>query len=156
TGDVVRALGSGGCLVLGEPGVQLSARELAGVLAAERVQALECAPRYADALVEHLAATGVVLADLRLLIVTTDGWRPSAAARARAGLGAGVRVRAAYGVTEAAIDSTWTDTTCLAAGADGPVPVGRPLPGTRVHVLDARLGLVPAGVAGELYIGGPQ
>jgi acyl carrier protein len=39
---------------------------------------------------------------------------------------------------------------------DGPrgVPIGVPAPGVRVHVLDARLGMVPEGVAGELFIGG--
>ncbi|MFD9459058.1 phosphopantetheine-binding protein, partial [Streptomyces sp. NPDC059985] len=33
-------------------------------------------------------------------------------------------------------------------------PLGRPLPGVRLHVLDERGGLLPAGSEGELYIGG--
>ncbi|MFJ9770754.1 amino acid adenylation domain-containing protein [Kitasatospora sp. NPDC101157] len=35
------------------------------------------------------------------------------------------------------------------------LPVGRPLPGKRVYVLDERLRPAPAGVAGELYMAGP-
>ncbi|MFF0526743.1 AMP-binding protein, partial [Actinomadura nitritigenes] len=103
TGDVVRALGSGGVLVLGDPGVVLSVRDWAGLLAAERVGALECAPRYADQLADLVGEAGVRLPGLRLLVVTTDVWRVSGVARARAALGDGVRILTAYGVTEATI-----------------------------------------------------
>jgi amino acid adenylation domain-containing protein len=60
-----------------------------------------------------------------------------------------------YGLTEV----TCTSTTALlgpAAGRREPfaAPIGRPLRNTRAYVLDPRLQPVPAGVAGELYLGG--
>ncbi|KAF1033216.1 MAG: Linear gramicidin synthase subunit D [Pseudomonas sp.] len=56
-----------------------------------------------------------------------------------------------YGPTEAAIDVThWT---CIDEGADS-VPIGRPIANLVTYVLDAQLNPVPAGVCGELYLGG--
>ncbi|MFF0524662.1 non-ribosomal peptide synthase/polyketide synthase [Actinomadura nitritigenes] len=74
-------------------------------------------------------------------------------ARARAALGDGVRILTAYGVTEATIDSTYSPLEGLAE-MDGPVPVGGPLPGARVYVLDRYMGPVAVGVTGEVFIGG--
>ncbi|MFI5589783.1 amino acid adenylation domain-containing protein [Amycolatopsis sp. NPDC051758] len=58
-----------------------------------------------------------------------------------------------YGPTEATVG-------CVAHRLDGPVagpvPIGRPIPGTRVHVLDDRLRPVPPGVAGQLHLAGAQ
>src|SRR3954451_7888790 len=107
TGDVVRSLCSGGALVLADVGLQLSVPEWAETLTAYDVNAFECAPRYADQLVEHLAEAGAQPAGLRLLVATTDVWRRESAVRARAVLGPQVRVLTAYGVTEATIDSTY-------------------------------------------------
>ncbi|SAK97174.1 amino acid adenylation domain-containing protein [Caballeronia pedi] len=62
-----------------------------------------------------------------------------------------------YGPSEATVTATSFDCApCLVAGADVParIPIGTPLDGRRVAVLDALLAPVPAGVAGELYVGG--
>ena len=56
-----------------------------------------------------------------------------------------------YGPTEATIVSTYHQ---VEVGDDGPVPIGRPLPGVPVYVLDEWMHLVPPGVPGELYVGG--
>jgi amino acid adenylation domain-containing protein len=53
-----------------------------------------------------------------------------------------------YGPTETTI---WS--SCGRVGS-GPIDIGRPIAGTEMHVLDTADRLVPAGVAGELNIGG--
>ncbi|MFD8723681.1 amino acid adenylation domain-containing protein [Streptomyces sp. NPDC059629] len=63
----------------------------------------------------------------------------------------GLRVCFGYGPTEATLYSTaHYDPRPL----DRPCPIGRPLPGTRCYVLDARLQPVPPGVVGEVHLGG--
>ncbi|MFC4047984.1 AMP-binding protein, partial [Dactylosporangium siamense] len=62
-----------------------------------------------------------------------------------------VRLVNAYGPTEV--------TVCASAGVVGVgevwPPIGRPLAGCRVYVLDAAMREVPVGVSGELFVGGP-
>ncbi|MFI5606844.1 non-ribosomal peptide synthase/polyketide synthase [Amycolatopsis sp. NPDC051903] len=82
-----------------------------------------------------------------VLIVGTETVPPELIARWAKDL----RVVAAYGLTEATVNSTlWP------AEADwtGPIPIGRPDPNTRCYVLDTALNPVPPGVEGELYVGG--
>ncbi|MGP2442284.1 amino acid adenylation domain-containing protein [Streptomyces sp. JW3] len=65
----------------------------------------------------------------------------------------GVELHNLYGPTEAAVDVTYH--ACDPAGS-GPVPIGRPVWNTRLHVLDAALQPCPPGVPGELYLAGVQ
>jgi amino acid adenylation domain-containing protein len=56
-----------------------------------------------------------------------------------------------YGPTE---NTTFTTVHRVDRRHDGPIPIGRPIRGTTVLVLDDEGGPVPPGVVGELYAGG--
>ncbi|NPU92069.1 MAG: amino acid adenylation domain-containing protein [Gammaproteobacteria bacterium] len=58
-----------------------------------------------------------------------------------------------YGPTEAAVWSTVAE--CQRAPRASQVSIGRPIPYSRVHLLNGRLEPVARGLKGELYIGGP-
>ena len=65
----------------------------------------------------------------------------------------GLRLINGYGPTET---TTFACCHVMTASADVPdrVPIGRPVRGAALHVLDTALRAVPAGVPGELFIGG--
>ncbi|MFW6638560.1 amino acid adenylation domain-containing protein [Nocardiopsis algeriensis] len=62
-----------------------------------------------------------------------------------------VRLVHGYGPAEAMI---FTNARTLSSVTEGRVPVGGPLAGKRVHVLDERLRPLPVGVVGEVYAAG--
>ncbi|MDT0303830.1 non-ribosomal peptide synthetase [Streptomonospora wellingtoniae] len=57
-----------------------------------------------------------------------------------------------YGPTEATVNATLGE--CRPDAVGDRVPIGRPDPGVRAYVLDSMLRQLPAGVPGELYLGG--
>ncbi|MCA7013924.1 amino acid adenylation domain-containing protein [Dickeya dadantii] len=59
-----------------------------------------------------------------------------------------------YGPTEATVGCCIHTFAAGETGADGAVPIGRPIANTRLYLLDAQRQLVPFGAPGELYIGG--
>ncbi|WFE60245.1 non-ribosomal peptide synthetase [Micromonospora sp. WMMD712] len=67
----------------------------------------------------------------------------------------GRRMVNAYGPTETTVCATISaDLRADRVGAGAAVPIGRPVRNCQVYVLDDSLRLVPAGVAGELYVSG--
>ena len=60
----------------------------------------------------------------------------------------------AYGPTEATVNCVEWRLGPGEVTPVGAVPIGGPLPNTRVFVLDGGLRPVPVGVAGELYVAG--
>jgi acyl-coenzyme A synthetase/AMP-(fatty) acid ligase len=65
----------------------------------------------------------------------------------------GLVITNGYGPTENTLFTT-THTVRDRAEIDGPLPIGRPVAGTRVFILDRNARLVPPGAVGELYTSG--
>jgi len=90
---------------------------------------------------------------LRRVIAGGEEMRAGSVGQWHRGPLAGVPLLNAYGPTEAVISATLHE-----VGADdetGGVPIGRPLPGRAARVLGRRGSRQPAGVPGELALGGP-
>ncbi|MBX7222441.1 MAG: amino acid adenylation domain-containing protein [Blastocatellia bacterium] len=151
-GDVVRALGSGGALVLCPADVRLDPPLLVELMETQGVTCGEMVPALMRPLVRYLKHTKRKLA-LRWLAIGSDRWTRTEALTLQEHF-PGTRIINSYGVTEATIDSTFYDLPKAGTDQPGDVPMGRPFPGTTVLVLDGTGNPAPVGVPGELWIGG--
>lgn len=155
TGDLARAMGSGGRLVFCHKETMLEPAELAARLRNERIDAAEFVPVVLRNLIQHLHESGQKLDFMRLVAVGSDAWYVEDHERALATLGPGVRLVNSYGLTETTIDSTYFEGDSQSLPPTGIVPIGKAFPNVTLYVLDPWQRPVPEGVAGELYIGGP-
>ncbi|MFH9004311.1 amino acid adenylation domain-containing protein [Streptomyces afghaniensis] len=101
-----------------------------------------------DERLRSLSLRAVVLAGEQLHVPALAPWT------SRQGLGRTALINM-YGPTEAAVYSTYHRLTRKDLKPGAPGSIGRPLSDTRIHLVDARGNLVPAGVPGELQIAGP-
>ncbi|MFE7296373.1 amino acid adenylation domain-containing protein [Streptomyces sp. NPDC057579] len=137
------ALLSGGALVVVDQERILPGAPLAEVLSAHRVTQVTLPPGALSAL-----TPGTLPEDLTLIVAGEAC--PPAVARAWS---AHHRMINAYGPTESTVCASMSRPLTPDTVGDT-VPVGRPLSGVRVSVLDDRLRPVPAGVPGEVYLSG--
>jgi amino acid adenylation domain-containing protein len=154
SGDLVRALCSGGKLVLCPMETLLTPEKLYNLMRGEKVDCAEFVPAVLRTLVQYLEETGQRLDFMRLLIAGSDSWYVGEYRSIQRLCGPNTRLINSYGVAEATIDSSYFETCQLNLSADRLVPIGRPFANTQVYILDRNLQLVPIGVPGELYLGG--
>ncbi|HEX8336347.1 MAG TPA: amino acid adenylation domain-containing protein, partial [Pyrinomonadaceae bacterium] len=150
-------LSSGAALVVHRNPAEMTAHEFLSACREQGVSVLHFPAAYWHQLTNELAALGQSL-PARVRMCLTGGESPSAERLAKwFELSApGSKHINAYGPTEAVITSTVYKTSAAAAetGEAARLPMGRPIQGTRVYILDSELQPVPVGVTGELYIGG--
>jgi amino acid adenylation domain-containing protein len=141
---------TGGSLHVIDNETAMDASALSAYAAANPIDVIKITPTHLQAL---LAADERFL-PRRWLVVGGEALSWQLAARI-ASAGVGCRLLNHYGPTETTIGCcTFEVRPEDSAPTAATVPIGRPLPGARAYVLDARLEPVPAGVAGELCVGG--
>ncbi|MCE6997188.1 amino acid adenylation domain-containing protein [Saccharothrix sp. S26] len=154
TGDLVRALCSGGTLVLVPRDLLFDTARLYDTMVTEGVDSAEFVPAIVRGLMGHCERTGARLDFMRLLVVGSDVWKVEEYRRLKGLCGPDTRVVNSYGLTEATIDSAFFEGPVDDLEPGRVVPIGRPLPNSALYLLDERGEPVPQGVVGELWIGG--
>ncbi|MFJ5838257.1 amino acid adenylation domain-containing protein [Streptomyces shenzhenensis] len=156
-GETLRALGTGGRIVVCPHETLLDPAELYALFRAEQVNVAELVPTVLRGLLgyaERAPGAPGPLPDLRLLAVGAEKWYVHEYRRALALVGPGGRVVNSYGVTEATVDNAYFEGDVDAEPAQAALPIGRPYPGNHLYVLDSHGTPLPFGVPGELWIGG--
>ena len=144
----------GATLVLAPPGVHRDREALAALVEAEGITVLHFVPAMLE---DFLQADDLErrCASLRHVVCSGEALSGPLQQQLLQRL-PGVQLHNLYGPTEAAVDVTaWRCTADTAdAPAPAPPPIGRPIAGIRIRLLDADGLPVPVGVPGRLHIGG--
>lgn len=143
-------LTTGGALVLPQSGEERDLQRLGTLVHQHAVSHLLSVPSLYGLLLDHVPTDQ--LASLRTVIVAGEACSSALPSQHDERLPA-TDLYNEYGPTETTV---WV--TVHAVQSESPyasVPIGRPIPGACAYVLDHHQRLVPRGVPGELYVGGP-
>ncbi len=141
---------TGARLVLARPGGHQDPATLTRLIARQGITVLHFVPSMFELFLQE---TGLEesCATLRQIICSGEVLSPGLQETCMARLPR-AELHNLYGPTEASIDVTsWR---CGRTGGRDVVPIGRPIANMQVYVLDRRMGPVPVGLPGDLYLGG--
>ncbi|MTD22460.1 amino acid adenylation domain-containing protein, partial [Pseudomonas sp. CCM 7891] len=142
-------LTSGGTLCIPDAETARDPEAIARFITEQTITSLLCVPSLGRLVLASLAAkdghTG-----LQEMIVAGEAC-PSLLVQECAGFKPAIALYNEYGPTEATV---WATVHRCTTDEQGSVPIGRPIPNTRLYLLDPQGLPVPLGVPGELYVGG--
>ncbi|GLI01847.1 non-ribosomal peptide synthetase/MFS transporter [Phytohabitans aurantiacus] len=148
------ALTTGGTVHLVDREVATDPEAFAGYLAAHPVDAMKLVPSHLELLAAHGDLAALLPRELLILAGEPCPWELiERVERARPDLA----IQVHYGPTETTVSVLGCDVSEIPAERrHGIVPIGRPFPNVDCRVTDQAGRPVPAGVPGELRIGGPS
>lgn len=150
--EIFSALLSGATLSVVPEAMRLDAREVLGFLEARQISSAYIPPFFLKELADRCRELDAQIA-LRRMLVGVEPISLALLAEIRKSL-PGLTLINGYGPTEATICCTLYEVS--EAGAPGETaPIGGPVRGTRILLLDGELEPVARGVIGEVYVGGP-
>jgi acyl-coenzyme A synthetase/AMP-(fatty) acid ligase len=149
--QLVGALVVGGRTLLVDQEVILDVERFVDTVEQGEVAVFQVVPSYLDAVVAYLEGRPRDLPSLRSVSATGEALKQELVRRWFDVL-PDVKLVNAYGLTETSDDTNHE--VMSAAPAGDHVPLGRPVPNVRIHLLDERQRLVPLGAPGEIAFSG--
>ncbi|MGW8444293.1 non-ribosomal peptide synthase/polyketide synthase [Paenibacillus sp. S33] len=153
-GDIARVLYNGGTMVICSKDDRIDPSRLYGWIRDYQITVFESTPALIVPFMQHVHEHGLDMSSLELLITSSDSCSVTDYRVLQERFGADIRIINSYGVTEAAIDSSFYDEELSKLPGSGNVPIGQAWLNARFYIVDSQLNPVPVGVLGELCIGG--
>nr|WP_257791069.1 non-ribosomal peptide synthetase [Paenibacillus polymyxa] len=153
-GDIARTLYNGGTMVICPKDDRIDPSRLYGWIRDYQITVFESTPALIIPFMQHVHEHGLDMSSLELLITSSDSCSVTDYRVLQERFGADIRIMNSYGVTEAAIDSSFYDEELSKLPSSGSVPIGQAWLNARFYIVDSQLNPVPIGVLGELCIGG--
>jgi len=144
-------LGSGGRLYIPSESDHQDPQTLVNSVVQEALSHLLCTPSFYSLLLDY--GNQGQLTGLCAAIVAGETCSPDLAAKHFRYLPT-TRLYNEYGPTEATVWSSVYEIQAADSTDDVRVPIGRPIANSQIYILDDCLNQVPAGVPGEIYVGG--
>ncbi|MCF2946439.1 non-ribosomal peptide synthetase, partial [Paenibacillus tarimensis] len=153
-GDIARTLYGGGTMVIVPKDDRIDPSRLHYWIEREQVTIFESTPALIVPFLEYVHEQQLDMSGMELLITSSDSCSVADYRTLQERFGSLLRIINAYGVTEAAIDSSFYDEELEKLPQTGNVPIGKAWLNAKFYIVDAHLNPVPVGVLGELVIGG--
>ncbi len=143
---------TGGSLVLPGAGKSQDIHELESQISRHQVSHTLCLPSIYSLILRY--ADPDSLKSLRTVIVAGEACPPNLPALSHKVL-PGTRLYNEYGPTEATVWATVAELQPAANETAAQVPIGQPIPGTRINIINEHGEVCPPGLSGELLVTGP-
>lgn len=153
-GDFCRALLNGGEMIICPNKDQYNPKNLYALIDRHKVNIFESTPALIIPLMNYVYENQLDISSLKLLIIGSDVCPINHFREIVERYGTRMRVLNSYGVTEATIDTSYYEEPLENIPLAGNTPIGKPMPNMKLLIMNEQLKLLPAGVYGELCIGG--
>ncbi|MER5319558.1 AMP-binding protein [Streptosporangium roseum] len=156
-GDLLKALCTGGRLVVCPDERRVDMAHLEALICEHRITLMESTPALVSALLRHIdRSTKRGRLSLRTFIVGSDIFRSAELEQMRRLLPPAVRLVNGYGLSECTVESVIYDSARSSGESrSGLCPIGEPLPGTELDIVNGAGHRLPRGALGEVRITGP-
>ena len=153
-GDIVHALiCHPGQLIMCPEKFQLDVSYLISLIRKHKVTIMDITPHFGMQVINNASCND--LESIRIFILGGDMLQTHVFNKIKSKLKPHQRLINAYGMTEATIELSYYEDDTVVPTRTGTVPIGKPLPGVNLHVVDSKTLLpCPVGTVGELYISG--